>query len=148
MQWTKLQKRFEGLVAPSLRGRVKVHVTEYRETGGFDVGRGWITLDGEEVVSVQIPSFYTIHMNFSPDTLDFGHAVGTYVDMSISAARSSPDPLLRGLVFLDKRFGKRSLLSVDQDQLHEFEKALCVVRCDAEGLTILPPPGSHPPLRT
>jgi len=134
MQWTKLQKRFEELVAPSLRGRVKVHVTGYRETRGFDVGRGWITLDGKEVVSVQIPSSYTEHMKFSLDTLDFGRAVGTYVGISISAARSSPDPLLRGLGFLDRRLGKGSLASIDEHQLHEFEKALWAVRCRAEGI--------------
>jgi hypothetical protein len=134
MQWTKVQKRFEELVAPSLRGRVRVHVTAYGETRGLDVGRGRITVDREEVVSVQIPSSYTKHMNFSLDTLDFGRAVGSYVDLSVSAARSSPDPLLRGLAFLDKRLGKRSLASVDKNQLHEFEKALWVVRCRAEGV--------------
>lgn len=134
MQWTKVRERFEELVAPSLRGRVQVHVTAYRETKGFDVGRGWITVDGEEVVSVQIPTFYTEHMKFAPDVLDFGRAVGAYVEMSISAARSSPDPLLRGLAFLDKRLGKRSLVSVDRHQLHEFEKVLCAARCLAEGI--------------
>jgi hypothetical protein len=135
MQWTKIRKRFEELVAPSLRGRVQVHVTAYKETRGLDIGRGWITVDGQEVVCVQIPSSYTKHMNFSLDTLDFGRAVGTYVETSISAARSSPDPLLRGLAFLDKRLGKRSLASVDKDQLHEFEKALWAVRCRAEGIS-------------
>jgi hypothetical protein len=134
MRWTKVRKRFEELVAPSLRGRVQVHVTRYRETRGMDVGRGWITVNGEEVVSVQIPSSYTEHMKFSLDTLDFGRAVGTYVEISISAARSSPDPLLRGLAFLDRRVGKRSLASIDEDQLHAFEKALWVVRCRAEGI--------------
>jgi hypothetical protein len=134
MQWTKLRKRFEELVAPSLQGRVQVHVTRYRETRGMDVGRGWITVDGKEVVSVQIPSCYTEHMKFSLDTLDFGRAVGTYVEIPISAARSSPDPLLRGLAFLDKRLGKGSLASVDEDQLHEFEKALWAARCRAEGI--------------
>ena len=132
MQWTKIQRRFGELVAPSLRGRVQVHVTEYRETKGFHVGRGWITVDGKEVVSVDVPSFYTKHMYFPPDTLDFGRAVGSYLQMSISAARSSADPLLRGLAFLDKRLGKKSLASVDKDQLHEFEKALCAARCRAE----------------
>jgi hypothetical protein len=73
-------------------------------------------------------------MRLSGDTLDFGRAVGAYVGMSIGAARSSPDPLLRGLAFLDERLGKRSLTSVDEDQLHEFEKALWTVRCRAEGI--------------
>ena len=102
----------------------------------MDIGRGWISVDGEEVVSVQIPSFYSGHMHFRPDTLDFGRAVGTYVDMSFSAARSSSDPLLRGLTFLDKRMGKRSLASIDSGQLHQFERVLFALRCCAEGLAL------------
>src|SRR5262249_43922664 len=136
MQWSKVRKRFDELVAPSLRGRVQVHVTAYGQTHGFDLGRGWITIDGEEVVSVQVPSFYTEHMNFDVDTLDFGRAVGAYVELSISAARSSPDPLLRGLAFLDKRLGKRSLMSVDRGRLHPFEMTLWAARCRAEGISI------------
>jgi hypothetical protein len=110
-------------------------VTRYRETKSLDLGRGWITVDGREIVSVEIPSFYTWEMSFTPETLDFGCAVGTHIGMSVGAARSSPDPLLRGLAFLDKRFGKRSLTSVNKDQLHEFEMALCAARCRAEGIS-------------
>jgi hypothetical protein len=134
MQWTKVKRRFEELVAPSLRGRLRVHVTSYRETRGLDIGRGWITVDGEEVISVQVPSFYDDYIYFSTDTLHFGRAVGTYIEMSLPAARSSPDPLLRGLAFLDKRLGKRSLASVDEAQLHQFEKVLYALRCHADGL--------------
>jgi hypothetical protein len=71
-------------------------------------------------------------MSFPSETLDFGRAVGACVETSIDAARSSPDPLLRGLAFLDKRLGKRALVSVDKNQLHEFEKALRTARCRAE----------------
>jgi hypothetical protein len=135
MRWSRIQKRFEELIAPALRGRVKVHVTAYRETKRFDLGRGWITVDGEEVVSIQIPSYYTEHMNFTPGSLDLGRALGAYIGMSVSVARSSPDPILRGLAFLDGRFGKRSLASVNRDRLHPFEKALCDARCRAEGIS-------------
>jgi hypothetical protein len=54
--------------------------------------------------------------------------------MSVGEARSSPDPVIRGLAFLDRCLGKRSLASVDQDRLHAFEKALYEIRCDAEGV--------------
>jgi hypothetical protein len=134
MQWSKLQKRFEQLLAPALRGRLKIHVTSYRETMGFDVGRGWITIDGEEVLSVQTPSFYDDRITFETETLSLGCAVGAYVGMSVGEARSSPDPVIRGLAFLDRCLGKRSLASVDQDRLHAFEKALYEIRCDAEGV--------------
>jgi hypothetical protein len=135
MRWSKIKKRFEDLVAPSLHGRVQVHVTNYRETKGMDVGRGWITVDGEIAASVQMPSFYTNYPVFAPgSTMDFDRAVAAYIDMPIRAARSSPDVILRGLTFLDKRLGKRSLAKVDQEQLHDFEKILFTVRCRAEGL--------------
>ena len=69
MKWSKLQARFEQLLAPALRGRLKIHVTAYRETMGFDIGRGWITIDGEEVLSIQVPSFYDNRIMFEPHTL-------------------------------------------------------------------------------
>jgi hypothetical protein len=134
MRWSKLQKRFEQLVAPALRRRLKIHVTSYRETKGMDVGRGWITIDGEEVLSVQTPSFYDNRIIFEPETLSLGRAVGAYVGMSLGEARSSPDPVVRGLAFLDRRLGKRSLGSVNKDRLHAFEKALSEIRFDAEGV--------------
>jgi hypothetical protein len=134
MKWSKLQERFEQFLAPTLRGRLKIHVTSYRETMGFDVGRGWITLDGEEVLAVQTPSFYDNRIRFETETLSLGRAVGAYVGMSLGAARSSPDPVVRGLAFLDRRLGKRSLGSVNKDRLHAFEKALYEIRCDAEGV--------------
>ncbi len=59
MVWSKLKKQFESFLAASLCGRLKVHVTEYTHANSMDVGRGWITLDGREIVSVQILSFYS-----------------------------------------------------------------------------------------
>ena len=134
MQWSKVQKRFEALLAPCLHGRLKVHVTRYRETKNFDVGRGWITVDNEEVVSTMVPSVYDRHMDFPEHTLDLGRALGNYVDMSIEAVASSTDPILRGLMFLDRRIGKRTLACIDKARVHDFEKALYAARCRAEGI--------------
>ncbi len=134
MRWSKLQKRFEQLLAPPLRGRLKIHVTASRETRGFDLGRGWITIDGDEVLSLQAPSFYDGRFEFPAYTLSLGRAVGAYVAMSLGKARSSNDPVLRALAFLDRRLGKRSLASVKKDRLHAFERALYEIRCSAEGI--------------
>ena len=89
IRWSKLQGRFEQLLAPALRGRLKIHVTAYRETRGFDLGRGWITIDGDEVLSLQAPSFYDNRFDFPAHTLSLGRAVGAYIDMSLGEARSS-----------------------------------------------------------
>ena len=66
MQWSRAKKQFESLLAPSLQKRLRVHVTEYSKSkyfkskyfksdldaAGQTMGRGWITLDGNEVASV------------------------------------------------------------------------------------------------
>jgi hypothetical protein len=124
MMWSKLKKRFESLFAESLRGRLRVHVTEYTRSNPCDVGRGWFTLDGEELVSVQIPSFYSDHFNFRTETLDFGKAVYQYVSLSIDDAKDASDELVTAFVHLDRRFGKRSLKEVDPHALHLFAREL------------------------
>ena len=134
MQWSKLKKRFESLLAPSLRGRIQVHLTEYTKTNQFDVGRGWVTLDGKEIVSVQIPSFYSNNITFSTETLDFGKALSHYLSLSIDEARASTDSLVCGFAFLDRRLGKRSLASTNTQNLHEFSRILYGVRCVAENI--------------
>ncbi|MGL5079195.1 MAG: hypothetical protein ACRDBG_25625, partial [Waterburya sp.] len=64
MQWSQVKKKFESLLASCLQNRLKVHITKYRDTSNFDLGKGWITLDGKEVVSVMIPSFYSNNFLF------------------------------------------------------------------------------------
>lgn len=132
MQWSGLKAKFEDLLAPSLRGRVQVHLTEYTKSC-FDIGRGWVTCDGEEVVTVDIPSFYTNHMLFRTETLDFGQAIGEYVQMPIHEAMHSSDEIIQGLVFLDRRLGQRSLDKINSEYLHEFARRLYELRCRIEG---------------
>lgn len=133
MQWSKTKKQFESLLASSLRKRVQVHVTEYTKSS-IDIGRGWFTLDGKDVVSIQIPSFYDNNIKLSTETMDFGQAIRTYLNISIEEAVLSNDPLIKGFVFLDKRFGKRKLNEINMSNLHEFSKVLYVIRCNAEGI--------------
>ena len=133
MKWSKIKKQFELLLAPSLRKRVKMHVTEYTKAS-FDVGRGWITLDGDEVISIQIPSFYDDNIQFSTDTMHFGQAIYNYLNLSIEEAVTSNDALIRGFSFLDKRFGKRRLKEVDATSLHPFSQHLYLLRCNIEGI--------------
>jgi hypothetical protein len=48
MQWSKLKKRVESRFAPSMAGRVELRTTNYRTAHDWE-GRGWITIDKEEV---------------------------------------------------------------------------------------------------
>ncbi len=132
--WSKLRRRFESLFAECFRGRLSAHVTEYTRTNQLDVGRAWLTLDGKELVSVQIPSFYSDSFNFRTETLDFGKAVYEYVSLPIDEAKASSDELVAAFVHLDRRFGKRSLREVDPCLLHPFARQLFQARCEAEGL--------------
>jgi hypothetical protein len=48
MQWSKLKKQVESRFASSMAGRVELRTTNYRHTHDSE-GRGWITIDKEEV---------------------------------------------------------------------------------------------------
>ena len=37
-------------MCPELRDRVGIHLTRYRQSHDEDYGRGWITLDGEQLL--------------------------------------------------------------------------------------------------
>ena len=133
MQWSKLKKRFEDRLADCLRGRLRIHLTEYR-TNSMDVGRGWMTLDGEEVCSIQIPSFYDDHIIFESWHFDFGRAIGEYLTMSVEDALASPHPTVQALAFLDRKLGKRRLRQIDGQHLHAFPKITYALRCRLEGI--------------
>lgn len=133
MQWSKLKKRYEDRLAACFKGRLSVHVTEYR-TNRMDVGRGWITLDGAEVCSVQVPSFYDDERIYSSSTLDFGRAVGEYLNMSVDDALTSEHPIVQALAFLDRRVGKRRLQDIDTDALHDLPLTTYRLRCEMEGV--------------
>ena len=132
MQWSQAQKRFELLLAPSFKNKLKVHITKYRDTLGFDIGRGWLTFDGDEIVSVMIPSFYSKNFSFPADTLNFGEAIIEYVNLNIQDIKKSQDKLINGFMFLDRRIGKKFIKNVDLNQLHPFAKATCLLRCEVE----------------
>ncbi|XOZ33955.1 hypothetical protein ACMDCT_01585 [Halomonadaceae bacterium KBTZ08] len=133
MQWSKLKKRHTDLLAESLRGRLDIHVTEIRKVP-VDLGLAWITFKGEKIVSVTIPTFYDRNFDFSTDTADFGRAIGFIVENDIEQLKNSNDPVVRGLIFLDRRVGKRYLQQVESSSLHPFTRVLFQLRCRADGL--------------
>jgi hypothetical protein len=74
MKWSQLKKRVEDNLAPTIKGRVQFFTTAYRKPNS-STGRGWITLDGEEVA------------NFS--TMDSGRFYGRFYN------ETTPDNKLR-----------------------------------------------------
>jgi hypothetical protein len=58
MQWSKIKTRMKMLICPELQDRVDFHMTRFREAHD-QVGRAWVTIDGEEVLDC---SYYRQHM--------------------------------------------------------------------------------------
>ena len=133
MKWSKIKKRFESQLAIVFQNRLHIHITEYTKAN-FDIGRAWITLDGEEIVGIVIPSFYDNNITFTVETLNFGEAVYQYLSLSIEDAIASEDALIKAFSFLDKRFGKRKLKKVNIEELHPFSVILFSLRCKVEGI--------------
>jgi hypothetical protein len=50
MKWSKLKKRVEENLADSVKGKVEFFTTAYRKPNSIN-GRGWITVEKEEIVN-------------------------------------------------------------------------------------------------
>jgi hypothetical protein len=163
-RWSAVVKDWEPFLAHSLSGRVRLHATHYR--GAHDEeGRGWITLDGEQILSFEsLPYLVRIHghkselqaIGRSTDEAydaaiavahreglvhlwDFERAVVCYPGLTVDDALASPDVVIRGLAMLDRRLGKRRLqalvLRTDESPIVE---RLLRLRLEAEGLVVRP----------
>ena len=73
MNWSQLKKQLHGLMTPDLRDRVGIHFTRYRQAHDEDYGRGWITLDGEQLL----------------DASDFRYLFAENDEATISEARAA-----------------------------------------------------------
>lgn len=133
-RWSAIVTRWEPFLADWLAGRVKLHATHYR--GAHDAeGRGWITLDGEQIASFGSVSWIKRVYELGTDLeragvdLDAAHdvseavaereglehlwaferAVAHYPDLGIEEALASDDMATRALAMFDGRLGRRRL---------------------------------------
>jgi hypothetical protein len=130
MQWSKLKSRVKGLICPELRDRIDFHLTSYREShDGAD--KVWITVDGKRVFSCKhYPREWAetaaFQSGLARDEIksalakveihgpgDFGDAIRSYLDMPVTDALKSPDPIVQAFAIVDRRVGKRTLASLD-----------------------------------
>ena len=124
MQWSQIKKRAEEFIVPELQGRVQFYITTYRRDPDSDSppsGRGWITIDGNEELSA--PSDTS-----TPNRQDLYEALAGYPGLSIDAALSSDNIIVRGLAMVDRRLGKRRLAAIDVEQEHPFVQRLLLLR--------------------
>jgi len=134
MRWSKLKQRIEDRMADSLQHRVEGHTTWYRCLGHDRLGRTWITVDKQEVISMSDLPYLTDHRvlareiwaakgitDYREEAEAILHARGSYsrhqsnnifehyLLMSIDDVLQSDDMLIRSLSMLDSRLGKRRL---------------------------------------
>ncbi|WP_420125901.1 SF0329 family protein [Longimicrobium sp.] len=156
MRWSQLKHQVEARFAPSLQGRVQVWAAVYRKPATTD-GRGWITLDGEQIHSMadiqsdaaraaqsraieaadaaepgSPESDWTRGMLFGYG--DFLDALECCLHNGIDDLLASPWPLNRALAMLDRRVGKRRFLRLERmDVEHPLVQRLYRIRAEAEG---------------
>jgi hypothetical protein len=166
MVWSKLKKNIENNFADALNDSVKLYTTTYGSN--YDVqdlyNRGWITVDGIEVVNFSTPEAFFLyrrelnattptkypantatkpHADRTPERLtekgefskyDLTYSCAAFLNMSIEQAAGHESPMIQMLAVLDKRLGKRRLALLDQKKLHPLVRYFLDLRLDAEGL--------------
>jgi len=130
MSWSRLKAKIEDRFAPSVRGRVSVHMTSYRDAVS-EGGRGWLLIDQTELRLAVIQPFDATLGPGQHNQWSLHDALAAYLDLKLDQALIAPDPLHRALAMIDRRLGRgrfESLkLSPDEHpwvrQLHELRAA-------------------------
>ncbi len=157
MRWSKVKKLVEDSFAESVKRRVQIYSTHYQ----CSCGRGWITIDGKELVdlSTMLSSMiyrcayhevtnvpYPKHAAVpdderTPDKLvedgefsrfDLHVACWDYLHQSIKDSLESANPLIKSLAVLNAKVGKGRLGEIAKQNLHPLTRALLNFRLEAE----------------
>jgi len=157
MKWSKLKKRVEDSFAESVKGHVQIYSTHYQ----CSCGRGWITVDGEELVDLSTMLTGLIYgcayheatktecathpavsdEERQPGNLsepgefsrfDLHEACGEYIHSSVNDSLSSKHPLIVSLAVLNAKVGKGRLKKLAEQKLHPLTRALLKLRLQAE----------------
>jgi len=162
MMWSKIKKNVESKFTDKLKGRIQIYITSYGND--YDTkdlyNRGWITIDGNEVVNFSTPDAFFLNRNDyhyttptdcarakekayerTPDNLiekgefskfDLSNCCYAFLDMNIDEAISHESPIIQLLATLDKRLGKRRLIKLSEQELHPLTNFFLNVRLEAE----------------
>lgn len=158
-QWSKFKAGLRERWAPSVRGRLDVHMAMYRALGE-EYGRVWFTWDGNEIYSFDDLKTHlrTYRLREQLEELGedfeaaseasmkaarsegqdyvggFGQSADRFLGLKIGEAVRSDDPIVRGLSMIDRRAGRRTVTSDElQREIHPFVRRLRDLRCEAEG---------------
>ncbi|MCA1566464.1 MAG: hypothetical protein LC803_12650 [Acidobacteria bacterium] len=157
MRWSKLKKLVEDSFAESVRGRVHVYSTRYK----CSCGRGWLTIDGEEVANLctelsglKYGAIYhettKVECAKHPavkdeervsgnrvepgefSRFDLHEACWEYVHTGVNDSLKSENPLVVSLAVLNAKVGKSRLRKLSTRQLHPLTSVLLDFRMKAE----------------
>lgn len=134
--WSKTKKLLESYITNSLKNRVSFFCSNYRVHDG--IGRTYITVDGNEVYNMCTlkRDYYRQPKDGVYSQVEFMEAVNEYVNSPIENLLKSDNTLIKILLILDRRIGKRTLEniknSVDNDE--EIVQYFYELRCIAEGI--------------
>lgn len=166
MVWSKLKQNIENNFCGSLVKRLKLYTTTYGSN--YDLqdlyNRGWITVDGIEVVNFSTPEVffrYTRDLNATTPTkypantikkeyvhrtpncltekgefskYDLTYCCSAFLSMSIEDAMEHESPIIQMLAVVDKRLGKRRLTVLNEKELHPLVRYFLDLRLDAKGI--------------
>lgn len=137
--WSKTKKHLESFMCSSLKDRVEFHCSNYRMHDG--IGRIFITVEGKEVYNMCTlkRDYYRTPVEGTYSQVEFIETVHRYFNSSIEEYMGTQDPLVKILVILDRRIGKRTLLNMKESigDEEDIVKYFYKLRCDAEGIDIL-----------
>ncbi|WP_426351292.1 SF0329 family protein [Alloiococcus sp. CFN-8] len=134
--WSKTKKHLQGFLCTSLKERVDFFCSNYRIHDG--IGRTYITVDGNEVYNMCTlkRDYYQQPKEGVYSQVEFIEAVNEYLNSPIEALIKSNNTLIKILVILDRRVGKRTLRNMGDTIITEEEivQYFYRLRCDAEGI--------------
>lgn len=153
MKWFKVKKLVESRFADSVKGRVSLFFTRYRNNPA-DETRAAIRVDGKEVINMSYCIFE--RERNCKEKIEYGPvvygsadldgenifmaesllALFSYQSLSIKEILSSKNPIIRALGMLDRRVGKRTLCRVEVETEAELVRRLWKLRCEAENLAV------------
>jgi hypothetical protein len=160
MKWSKLKSVTEQRFADSVRGRVELWTTAYRKPNSTK-GRGWITINGDELVNFATPVTWRrfgayFHESSNTDCLkhpaisdeerndgnlaedgefsrfDLHLACWEMLSLSLEEALKCDNPLIKALAMLDARLGKRRLAELNETGEHPLVACFLRYRKNAE----------------
>jgi hypothetical protein len=145
MRWSKVRKLVQESFADSVRGRVRIDVTNAHPRGDArrdGCKKAWITVDGRVVAYYNplSPQLLTLRRAdsvreipvFTQPRPDFSEACWEYLHSSVNDSLQNPDPFVSSLAMLNTKVGRTRLQRASTLDLHPLTRAMLEFRLQAE----------------